>query len=112
MKTLAAAVGMLVAAALAAEAGPPKRATILENEKVLVAEVAFEHGDEEPEHTHVNDIVGIAIIGGAVESTGPDGKTELLGGKPGDVFFLPKGSTHRTKNTSGGRVVVRVVVLK
>ena len=39
-------------------------------------------------------------------------ETYILGGKAGDVWFLPAGTTHFTRNASRERVVARVVVLK
>ncbi len=101
-----------LSAALASEAGAPAHREVLDNSRVWVEGVTFAPGDEEPEHTHRVDVLAIAISGGVVESTTPDGKVTRLGEKPGDVLFLPKGSTHRAKNNSGETVVLRVIVLK
>jgi quercetin dioxygenase-like cupin family protein len=106
-------IGILsLSAVLATEAGTPAHSAILENDRVWVEEVTFAPGDEEPQHTHSADIVVVVITGGSIESIAPDGKVTREGGKPGDVFFFPKGSTHRAKNTSGDRAVLRVIVLK
>ena len=103
---------LALSAALAVEASAPASREILENDKVLVEEVVFAPGDDEPEHTHAFDLVLVFIAGGFLESTTPDGKVTRLGGRPGEVVFLPKGSTHRAKNTSGKAVSLRLIVLK
>lgn len=101
-----------LATALASAAGTPASRELLDNSRVWVEEVTFAPGDEEPEHTHKVDVLLIAISGSAIESTTPDGEVTRLGEKPGDVLFLPKGSTHRARNNSGEPAVLRVIVLK
>ncbi len=106
------ATALLLLLAPLTRAGEPARSVLLENEKVLVLEVAFAPGDAEPEHTHDLDIVVVALTPGGIESTAPDGVTLLLAPKAGDVHFFPKGSTHRARNAGKERVVLRAVLLK
>ena len=37
-----------------------------------------------------------------------DGKVETVGGATGDVWYLPGGTTHLTRNPSSSRVVIRM----
>lgn len=110
MTKLVGGLGLLLATA--APAGAPAWRQVLDNERLSVEEVTFAPGDEEREHTHKADVLIVAIGSGVIESTTPDGKVTRLGEKPGDVLFLPKGSTHSARSASSQPVLLRVIVLK
>jgi hypothetical protein len=88
---------------------------LLENEKVRVTEVHFKPGAENP-NVPRNARVVRALKGGTLLRTHPDGKTDKVEYKTGDVRFNPPvvGATpqYTAKNVGKSEIVLYIVELK
>ena len=69
---------------------------VLENDRVRVLEASMKPGDKTPMHSHP-DLVAVAVRGGRVRFTAPDGQSteaEVPDGQP--MFF--EATEHTTEN--------------
>src|SRR5712691_9321780 len=60
----------------------------LENEKVRVLRVTYGPGEKSEMHSHP-DTVAVCLTDVKAQFTFPDGKTEDIGGKAGEVLSVP-----------------------
>jgi hypothetical protein len=103
------------APAAKAEKGQSKQNVLLENVKVIVREIRYKPGDL---NTNVprNGRVVLALTSGTLMRTYPDGKTQNVEFKAGDVRFNEPvaGSSpqYTTKNVGKSELVLYIVELK
>jgi quercetin dioxygenase-like cupin family protein len=83
---------------------------LFENDRVSVIRGRMEANAKEGLHTHSSDIVVVHLSGGTIEDTA-EGKTKINRGKPGDVEFEARGSSHSARNR-GPAVQAVLVTLK
>jgi quercetin dioxygenase-like cupin family protein len=87
--------------------------TVLENERVRVRDVTFPPGVlDTGMHTHTYAHVGIILTEGALQFTGPDGKTDRVEFKAGSVGFREANATHQVANPGASPMRVIEVELK
>ncbi|HWC76312.1 MAG TPA: hypothetical protein VG778_02560 [Blastocatellia bacterium] len=67
---------------------------LLENDQVRVKEAIFAPGEKPGMHTHDLPHVGVIIDGGTLKFNSPDGKSETLQLKRGDVGYREANVTH------------------
>lgn len=112
--------GMTIGPATAqekAKAATPQVTTkmLLENEKVRVFELHFKPGDENP-NVPRNARVVRALKAGTLLRTYPEGKTEKIEFKTGDVRFNPPvvgaGPQYTVRNVGKSELVLYIVELK
>ena len=73
---------------------------ILDNARVTVWEVNWQHGVKQPYHRHKYDMAGVYLRYGVITVTNPDGTA--TSGQAFDVprpYYQPKGITHREEAT-------------
>jgi quercetin dioxygenase-like cupin family protein len=103
------ALAVVVAAAPAAAQDPVKLTpdqfkVLFENEQVRVLEFNAKAGDKSPMHSHPDHVVYI-VTGGKARFTLPDGKTQEMESKPGEVRWNAAGS-HATESLSETKAVL------
>ena len=80
----------------------------LENERVRVLDFMSEPGDKEDWHFHPAFVVYV-VTGGTLRITTPDGKSEDVEFKAGDIFYREP-RTHRTENI--GKAALHAVIVE
>ncbi|HTO49121.1 MAG TPA: hypothetical protein VML91_15895 [Burkholderiales bacterium] len=115
-------VGLLVSAlmlagvaanqATAQEKGTASMTVLAENDKARAFEIRFKPGDENASVPSSNWRVARALQGGTQLRTYPDGKTEKVEWKAGEVRIVGPAGAYTTKNIGKGDLVLYVVVLK
>jgi quercetin dioxygenase-like cupin family protein len=90
----------------------PKSRVVLENDKVRVKEAIFIPGEKPGIHTHDLPHVGVTIDGGTLKFNYPDGKTETLQLKDGDVGYRDAHVTHEAVNMGKSPIKVIEVEIK
>lgn len=90
--------------------GPNIYKTLFENERVRVCQATFKPGDTMAMHSHPDHFVYVKS-GGKLQVGTPDGKSQDLDLKAGDVLWLPA-QTHKGKNIGTTDVVLIVNELK
>lgn len=71
-----------------------------ENERIAVWEYRWT-GQPTPMHFHGRDVVSVVMEGGEMESTTPDGKSQVSRVSRGEASFTPGNRTHSEKAISG-----------
>ena len=99
--------GWIVAAlvALAAQTLPPAyprlgAAKLIENQRVVVWNIAWLKGEPSPLHRHIYDLVGVYHAPGDRMIIAVDGSKRPVTTKAGDIAFQRKGVTHIEEGTS------------
>jgi len=115
-------VGLLVSAfmlagvaanpAFAQEKGKASMTVLAENDKARAFEIRFKPGDENASVPSSNFRVARALQGGTQQRNYPDGKTEKVEWKTGEVRIVGPAGAYTTKNIGKGDIVLYVVVLK
>jgi quercetin dioxygenase-like cupin family protein len=82
----------------------------LDNAQVNVLEYMSKPGDKEPMHAHP-DILIYVIQGGKLKSTTPDGKSQVVEYKTGDVVWRPA-LTHSIENVGTTKLKALLVEVK
>ena len=82
----------------------------LDNAQVNVLEYMSKPGDKEPMHAHP-DILIYVIQGGKLKSTTPDGKSQVVEYKTGDVVWRPALS-HSIENVGTTKLKALLVEVK
>jgi oxalate decarboxylase/phosphoglucose isomerase-like protein (cupin superfamily) len=82
----------------------------LDNEHVRVLEAISNPGDKEGMHSHPANVVYV-VAGGKLRISTPDGKTNVLDLKTGDVLYRAP-VTHAAENIGTTKVDVIIVELK
>ena len=101
------------APAAKAEKGMVTRKVLLENDKVLAFEVNYKPGDENKSVPSSSFRVIRALKGGTLMRTYPDGKTQKVEWKTGEVRMIePDKAGYTTKNIGKSDLQLYVVVLK
>ena len=106
----------LIAGALILRAQDPSKVAAnaftekINNDQVQVFEYRSKPGDKEAMHDHHANVV-IAVAGGKIRFTTPDGKTQEREYKPGDVVFRPAGK-HSGENVGTTEIHAYIVELK
>jgi len=95
-----------------AEAGKASITVLAENEKVRAFEIRFKPGDENASVPSSNFRVARALQGGTQQRNYPDGKTEKIEWKTGDVKIVGPSGAYTTQNIGKSDIVLYVVVLK
>lgn len=80
----------------------------LENERVRVMEVAFKPGQRISWHSHP-DHLAYAITAGSLVIYKPDGSSQAIKLKAGDVLYIPA-EKHRARNT--GKTALRILIVE
>jgi hypothetical protein len=93
-----------------AKSAPSNQKVIVENDKVKVFEVRYKPGEGGDARERPPRVVR-ALNGGTMQRTYPDGKTENVEWKTGDVKYFPK-DKFANKNVGKGEVVLFVVETK
>lgn len=88
----------------------PERTSILDNGTVAVTKLHFAPGAAEPVHTHPFPILIVQLTSGTVNVS--DREMLRVGGRPGEVWFIPANTRHAAANRSGGGVDMLAVALK
>jgi quercetin dioxygenase-like cupin family protein len=81
-----------------------------EDERVRVLRVSYGAGEESVMHSHPQ-LVAVFLSDGEMKFEYPDGTSEDLSGKSGDVVALPP-TTHRPANIGSDRFQGLIVELK
>jgi len=84
----------------------------IDNERVTVWDIRLQKGDSAPPTPAGMDTVILFLEGGAIKSTGPDGKSTTVTHKYGDAVFVPKGRSLTDTLVAGGPAHEIVVALK
>jgi hypothetical protein len=100
------------AKAAPAKKGPGKASMLMENEKVQVLEIRLKPGDEYKAEASASSRVIRALRGGTLKRTDPDGKTQDVEWKTGQVRFFDKVASHSAKNIGKSDLHFYIVVLK
>jgi quercetin dioxygenase-like cupin family protein len=79
-----------------------------ENDRIRVMEVTFAPGGKIAKHSHP-DHMAYAVSGGKLRISKPDGTSQDLDAKTGDVFWLPA-ETHWGENI--GETTIRILVVE
>ena len=108
---VAAALAGVVVSPAAAIAAEPAVKVLLENDKVKVTETTFKPGDETTSVARPNRVV-ITQKGGTLTRVYPDGKTEKLTSKAGQVRYFDATPPYIVKNEGKSAVVLMGVALK
>ncbi len=95
-----------------AEKGKATMTVLAENDKARAFEIRFKPGDENASVPSSNFRVARALQGGTQQRTYPDGKTEKIEWKTGDVTIVAPSGAYTTKNIGKSDIVLYVVVLK
>lgn len=90
------------------EVGPDVYTKNFENERVRVLTATFLPGQRIAMHSHPDHLAYI-LDGGTLTLTHPDGQSQTIAGKAGQVIWIPAES-HATVNT--GLTMVRVLVIE
>src|SRR3954454_4524207 len=69
----------------------------LDNDRVRVMEYHLKPGEKEPMHTHPVGFVYV-LSNGSMRSTMPDGRSSVVEGTAGEVFWREQAMTHATEN--------------
>ena len=89
----------------------PKHYTVeLENERVRVLRIRYGPGEKSEMHSHPDGVI-VFLTDAKARFTYPDGKTEEIRGKAGEVAPLPA-MTHLPENLSDESFEVVLVELK
>lgn len=95
-----------------AEKGKSTQTVLLENDKVKVSEVRFKPGDENSNVPRTGRVVR-ALKGGTLMRTYPDGKTEKIEWKTGQVRFnepvAGSGPQYTAKNVGKSEILLYIV---
>lgn len=89
------------------EGAPNVYKQIFDNDRVRVSEIKFNPGEKAAMHTHPYPHVVYVIEGGELTLTHPDGTSNVVKAKAGDVMWMGA-ETHEAVNT--GTTVVRGTV--
>jgi quercetin dioxygenase-like cupin family protein len=115
MKTLLASAVLLAGAGASAQQKPPIVRDVLFQEdarfpghEVVVATVELQPGADEGRHTHAADLYAYVIEGAATVLV-EGGPAETV--KAGEVFHVPAGKVHQTKNAGGVKAKVAAFFL-
>ena len=100
------------AKAAKAEAGKASITVLAENDKARAFEIRFKPGDENVSVPSSNFRVARALQAGTQQRNYPDGKTEKIEWKTGEVKIVAPGGAYTTKNIGKSDLVLYVVVLK
>ena len=73
---------------------------LLENDRVVVWQIAWLKGQPSPLHRHIYDLVGLYYEPGDRMIIAPDGTRRPVSTKAGDIAFQLKGITHIEEGTS------------
>jgi hypothetical protein len=95
-----------------AEAGKASITVLAENDKARAFEIRFKPGDENVSVPSSNFRVARALQGGTQQRNYPDGKTEKIEWKTGEVMIVGPSGAYTTKNIGKSDIVLYVVVLK
>jgi len=99
------------APAAKAEKGKAAIKVLHEDDKVRVVEARFKPGDEGPNVARPFRVIR-PLKGGTLQRTYPDGKTDKLEFKTGEVKVLPPATPYTPKNVGKSDVVLYVVFVK
>ena len=95
----------------AANAGKEATKVLFDNEKVRVQEVTFRPGDQGPNTPRPFRIIRV-LKGGTIQRTFPDGKTDNVVYKTGEVKVYEADKPFVPKNIGKSDIVFYVVALK
>jgi len=93
------------------EAAPNVYKQVFENDRVRVSEITFNPGDKAAMHTHVYPHVVYVLEGGQLTMTHPDGKSNVVNAKAGDVIWMGP-ETHEAVNTGTTKLRATVTEIK
>lgn len=79
----------------------------LENDRVIIWDVRWTSAPT-PMHFHDKDVVVVVLEGGEIESTTPDGQSEVFRVVRGEASFAPGNRTHMERLVSGTPRVIQV----
>jgi len=85
---------------------------ILENDRVKIWEMLLEPGESSDLHQHTLDYVLCILEGTSIDADPPDGATVQYAMKPGQTFYVKRGSTERAVNRSTVRFREILIELK
>jgi hypothetical protein len=85
---------------------------LIENDRVLVWDVAWPKGTTPPMHRHAFDMTGIIYWPGDRIITKVDGTKRLISSKAGDVIWVVEGTTHVEEGTSDDSLRAVMIELK
>ena len=83
---------------------PDQFKVLFENEQVRVVEFNAKPGAKSPMHSHPDHVLYI-VTGGKARFTLPDGKSQEMDSKAGDVRWNPAG-THATESLSETKAIL------
>jgi len=84
----------------------------LENERVKIWEMLLEPGESSDLHQHTLDYVLCILEGASIDADPPNGATLQYAVKPGQIFYVKRGSTERAVNRSTIRFREILIELK
>ena len=91
---------------------PKKYKVLFENDQTRVLHVRIDAGKSVPMHEHALNRVITHLSDVKLRATTPDGKTQIVERKAGDVSWWPAPSKHQEENLNDTRFEVVVVELK
>jgi len=74
---------------------------LLDNDRGRVWDVFYPPGMPTAMHRHESDFVGVELVDSLLKLTTPDGKIEVVPARRGEMYLLPKGSTHIEEGVIG-----------
>src|SRR5436190_8118938 len=113
---LSAILVMVLVAALAVRAQDPVKvdpkhySVVFENDAVRVLHIHYGPGEKSVMHYHPDSVI-VYMEDQTAKMTHPDGKSEEVSGRKGDVVFSPAGA-HLPENVGSGPLEVTLVELK
>ncbi len=94
----------------ALKAAPDVYSLLMENERVRVLSVKFKPGQKAVMHSHPDHVIYV-LKDGKLKITMPDGQSNEVGLKTGQVIWMQAGQ-HAAENVGGTEAVNLVVELK